>query len=325
MLRTRTQSLAFAALLAMAAIWGSTFFLIKDLVVRLGVLDLLALRFAIASVALAVLAAPRLRIDATVLRRGALLGLLYGVAQILQTVGLSLTTASSSGFVTGLYVVLTPLLGALLLRSRVDGATWAGAALAAVGLGVLSLDGLHVGAGEAVTFASAVVYALHILALSRWSDARRALGLSLVQLVVITAVCTAAALWPDAQGRVGLTLPATAADWWSLVYLAVVAAALAMVLQVWAQAHVEPSRAAVVMAMEPVWAAVFAVALGGERVTPRMVLGGLAIVGAMYLVELAPRRAAPPDTAVEAQADNTPTPAEVVDRSPSGGGGPGSS
>jgi drug/metabolite transporter (DMT)-like permease len=133
------------------------------------------------------------------------------------------------------------------------------------------------------------VYAVHILALSRWSDPARALGLSLVQLVVIALVCTVAGLWPDAQGHVGLTLPSSAHDWWSLLYLAVVAAALTMVLQTWAQAHVEPSRAAVVMALEPVWAAVFAVLLGGERVTARMVVGGLAIVGAMYLVELAPR------------------------------------
>ena len=286
----RTERLAFAALLAMSAIWGSTFFLIKDLVSRLGVLDLLALRFAIASAALAVLAAPRLRIDATVLRRGVVLGLLYGGAQLLQTVGLSLTAASVSGFVTGLYVVLTPLLGALVLRSRMTAATWAGAALAGVGLGVLSLDGFSVSGGVALTFASAVVYAAHILVLSRYSDPERALGLSLVQLVVITVVCTAAALWPDAQGHVGITLPATAVDWWSLVYLAVVAAALTMVLQTWAQAHVEPSRAAVVMAMEPVWAAGFAVLLGGERVTVRMVTGGLAIVGAMFLVELGPRR-----------------------------------
>jgi drug/metabolite transporter (DMT)-like permease len=296
----RTQSLALAALLAIAAVWGSTFFLIKDLVLRLGVLDLLALRFAVASLALAVLAAPRLRIDATVLRRGALLGLLYGAAQILQTAGLSMTSASTTGFVTGLYVVLTPLLGALLLRTRVSGATWVGVVLAAVGLGVLSLGGpgggelggasLHVGGGEALTFASAVVYAVHILALSRWSDPARALGLSLVQLVVIALVCTVAALWPDAHGRVGLTLPSSGADWWSLLYLAVIAAALTMVLQTWAQAHVEPSRAAVVMALEPVWAAAFAVALGGERVTVRMVLGGLAVVAATYVVELAPRR-----------------------------------
>jgi drug/metabolite transporter (DMT)-like permease len=222
-LRSRTQSLAFVALLAMAAIWGSTFFLIKDLATRLGVLDLLALRFGIAAVALAVLAAPRLRIDASVLRRGAALGLLYGAAQILQTAGLSLTSASASGFITGLYVVLTPLLGALLLRTRVDRTTWAGAVLAAVGLGVLSLGslrggglglgGLDVGTGETLTFASAVVYAVHILALSRWSDPARALGLSLVQLVVIALVCTVAGLWPDARGHVGLTLPSSAHDW----------------------------------------------------------------------------------------------------------------
>jgi len=288
--RSRTERLAFAALLTMAAVWGSTFFLMKDLLTRVGVLDMLAVRFAIASVALALLAAPRLRIDATVLRRGALLGLLYGAAQIVQTVGLSLTSASVSGFVTGLYVVLTPLLGALLFRSRIGAATWAGAALAAVGLGVLSLQGFSVGSGEALTLASAALYALHILVLSRFTDPERALGLSLVQLVVITLVCTGAALLPDSSGHAGLTLPANASDWVSMLYLAVVAGAGAMVLQTWAQAHVEPSSAAVVMAAEPVWAAGFAVLFGGERPTLRMVLGGLAIVGAMYLVELAPRR-----------------------------------
>ena len=295
MSRSRTQTLAFTALLTLAAAWGSTFFLIKDLATRLGVLDLLAVRFALASLALAVLTAPRLRIDATVLRRGVPLGLLYGSAQILQTAGLSLTSASVAGFVTGLYVVLTPLLGALIFGSRGDRATGAGAVLAGVGLGVLSLDGLSLGGGggEALTLASATVYAMHILVLSRWSDPGRALGLSLVQLVVIALLCTVAALWPDARGHVGITLPTTADDGWSLLYLAVVAGALGMVLQTWAQAHVEPSRAAVVMAMEPVWAAAFAVALGGERATPRMVLGGCAIVAATYLVELAPRRRPP--------------------------------
>ena len=74
-----------------------------------------------------------------------------------------------------------------------------------------------------------------------------------------------------------------------MVYLAVLAGAVTMVLQTWAQARVEPTRAAVIMAMEPVWAAGFAVALGGESITVRMIIGGLAILAAMYLVELAPR------------------------------------
>src|SRR4029453_15995081 len=105
--RSRPELLAFFALLTMTAAWGSTFFLIKDVVTRIPVADLLAIRFAIASVALALIAAPRLRLSRTVLMYGSSLGLLYGSAQILQTTGLAHTAASVSGFVTGLYVVVT--------------------------------------------------------------------------------------------------------------------------------------------------------------------------------------------------------------------------
>ena len=87
----------------------------------------------------------------------------------------------------------------------------------------------------------------------------------------------------------GIALPASGHDWLIVVYLAVVAGALTMVLQTWAQARVEPARAAVIMSMEPVWAAAFAVTLGGETITGRMIVGGLAILAAIYLVELAPK------------------------------------
>ena len=287
--RTRSDLAPLLALLAMTAAWGSTFFLIKDLLVRLPVADMLALRFGIGSVALVLLAGRRLRMSRSTLRSGVLLGLLYGVAQILQTAGLAQTSASVSGFITGLYVVATPLLAALLLRTRVSAATWAAASLATVGLGVLSLDGFAIGYGELLTLASALVYAGHIIAMGRLSTPGEALPLSLVQMVVITVVCTAAAVWPG-SGSPGLQLPATGGDWLSVLYLAVVAGALTMVLQTWAQARVEATRAAVVMAMEPVWAAAFAVSLGDDRMTPRMVAGGIAILAAMYLVELAPRR-----------------------------------
>lgn len=277
----------------MTAAWGSTFFLIKDLLVRLPVADMLALRFGIGSLALVLLAGRRLRMSRRTLRSGAVLGLLYGVAQILQTAGLAHTAASVSGFITGLYVVATPLLGALLLRTRISGTTWAATGLATVGLGVLSLSGFAIGYGELLTLVSALVYAGHIIAMGRLSAPGEALPLSLVQMLVITAVCLVAALWPGSGGP-GVQLPANATDWLALLYLAVIAGALTMVLQTWAQARIEPARAAVVMAMEPVWAAAFAVALGGERLTLRMVVGGLAILAAMYLVELAPRRRAAP-------------------------------
>lgn len=272
------------ALLAMTAAWGSTFFLIKDVVTRIPVADMLTVRFAIAAVALAVVAGPRLRMSPVTLRRGVLLGVLYGVAQLLQTAGLAQTAASVSGFLTGLYVVLTPLLSALILRTRIAPAVWAAAALATAGLAVLSLQGFAIGYGELLTVASAVVYALHIVALGRMSEPGSALQLSVVQMAVIALVCGVGA----APG--GIQLPTSGMDWVIIIYLALIAGALTMLLQTWAQARVEASRAAVIMAMEPVWAAAFAVAFGGETITWRMLVGGGAILTAMYLVELAPRR-----------------------------------
>lgn len=283
--RSRTELLAFLALLVMTAAWGSTFFLIKDVVTRIPVADLLAIRFAIASVALALIAAPRLRLSRTVLMYGSLLGLLYGSAQILQTTGLAHTAASVSGFVTGLYVVVTPLLTALLLRRRIPRLTWLAAILATVGLGVLALHGFALGYGELLTLVAAVIYAGHVVALGQFSTPETTLSLSLVQLIVITLVSAIAAWWPTTGSGAGIQLPNSAGDWLIVLYLALIASAMTMVLQTWAQAHIEPSRAAVIMAMEPVWAAAFAVALGGETITVRMIIGGLAIVSAMYLVE----------------------------------------
>jgi drug/metabolite transporter (DMT)-like permease len=281
----RTSLLATLALLAMTAAWGSTFFLIKDLLDRVPTLDFLAVRFAIASVAM-LLVAPRAvaRLSPVVRRHAIVLGLLYGVAQILQTAGLAHTAASVSGFITGMYVVLTPVFAALILHTRITAVTWAAVALATVGLGVLTLSGFSLGYGEAITLVSAVLYALHIVGLGAWSTPRDAVGMSILQIVVITLVCFVATV-PD-----GIVLPSTGRDWLSVVYMALIAGALAMLGQTWAQAHLPPTRTAIIMSMEPVFAASFAVWLGGEGVTPRLVVGGLMVLTAMLVVELVPRR-----------------------------------
>ncbi len=281
----RTSLLAALALLAVTAMWGSTFFLIRDLLERLPVLDFLALRFAIASLALLAIAPRALRrLSRDSLRHAVVLGLLYGVAQILQTAGLAHTPASVSGFITGTYVVATPLFAAVLLGSRITPMTWAAVALAMGGLAVLSLSGLSVGYGEAITFVAALLYALHIVGLGAWSDARQAIGMAIVQLMMITLVAFVATA-PD-----GIVLPSTTGDWLSVVYMALFAGALAMVAQTWAQAHLAPTRTAIIMSMEPVFAALFAVTLGGESATVRMLLGGAMVLAAMLVVELAPRR-----------------------------------
>ncbi len=292
--RTSRSGLAALALLGVTAAWGSTFFLLKDVVERVPVTDFLAVRFALAAVAVW-LVAPRSmsRLTPVERRHGILLGLVYGGGQILQTVGLQTTSASVSGFVTGMYVVFTPLLAAVLLRARIGRTVWAAVGLATVGLGVLSLQGFSIGGGEALTLASALLYAAHIVGLGAWSNARSAIGLTVVQLLTITAVCGAGAL-PG-----GLVLPARGADWAALVYMSLVAGALALLVQTWAQAHLAATRAAIIMTMEPVWAGLFAVLFGGEQLGPRVVLGGGLVLAAMYLVELGPRRPGEQDVAAE--------------------------
>jgi drug/metabolite transporter (DMT)-like permease len=290
----RHVRLATLLLVGVTAVWGSTFFLIRDLVEHVPPADFLAVRFGIAAVVMFLLFRRQaLALSARELRVGAVLGVLYGVAQVLQTMGLQHTDASVSGFITGTYVVLTPVLGAVLLRDRIGPVTWLAVGLASVGLAVLSLRGLSVGAGEALTLASAVLYAGHIVALGRWSTPRAAVGLATVQASVIAMVCGVAAV-PD-----GLTLPASGGQWVSLLYMALVAGALALWAQTWAQAHLTAARAAIVMALEPVFAAFFAVLLGGESLTRRMLLGGALVVAAMYLVELRSTPREPDVTAAE--------------------------
>ena len=281
----RTSLLATLALLAMTACWGSTFFLTKDLLERVPVLDYLAVRFAIATVALFLIFPRAQRATSAEARRHAVvLGVLYGIAQILQTAGLAHTAASVSGFITGMYVVFTPLLAAPMLKQRIGAFTWAAVGLAVVGLAVLTLSGFSVGYGEALTLVAAVLYALHIVGLGAWSTPAEAMGMAIVQLAVITVVCFVVTV-PD-----GIVLPGTTADWASVIYMAVFAAALALAGQTWAQAHLPPTRSAIIMSMEPVFAAFFAVWLGSEVLTTRMLVGGGLVLTAMLIVEIGPRR-----------------------------------
>jgi drug/metabolite transporter (DMT)-like permease len=281
----RLALLATLTLLAVTACWGSTFFLIHDLLDRVPAVDFLAVRFAIASVAMLLLAPQAVaRLSPELRRRAVALGALYGVAQILQTIGLAHTPASVSGFITGMYVVCTPLLAAVILRTRITALTWGAVALAVCGLAVLTLEGFSVGYGEALTLVAAFVYALHIVGLGAWSRPADAIGMSIVQCLVIAAICFVAAV-PD-----GVTLPDRVDDWLSVVYMALFAGAAALLGQTWAQAHLPPTRSAIIMSMEPVFAAFFAVLFGGESVTLRMLLGGGLVLAAMLVVELIPRR-----------------------------------
>jgi drug/metabolite transporter (DMT)-like permease len=293
----RSRRVATLLLVIITAIWGSTFFLIRDVVLELSPADFLAVRFTIAAVAMmAVFWRPMVALNKRELKIGVGLGILYAIAQILQTVGLAHTEASRSGFITGTYVVLTPVLTAILLRERIPRSTWFAVLMATAGLATLSLNGLGFGFGEGVTALAAAFYALHIIGLGRYSSPASAAGLSTVQMIVIAGVSLVAA----APG--GINLPKDRGMWASVLYMALIAGAVAIWAQTWAQSHLPATRAAIVMTLEPVFAAGFAVAWGGESLTIRMSLGGAMVLAAMYTVELMGRRS-------EATAEQDPPPA----------------
>lgn len=288
--------LATLGLIAMTAVWGSTFVLIKDVLVRMPVADFLAVRFVIAALVMLILFPRHVwRLGRQQLSRGLLLGTIYGCGQLLQTWGLALIAPSVSGFATGMYVVFTPIVAWLLLRQRAPAVVWLAVLLSTGGLALLSLNGLSIDRGVWLTLASAILYALHIVGLGQWSKPGEAFGMSAVQMVAIAVVCALATL-PH-----GPTLPPDRSAWLAILYMALIAGAGAMLMQTWAQSHLPAARAAIVMTTEPVFAAAFAVAFGSDLLTGRMVFGGGLILAAMYLVELMPARGAvdmPPAEAV---------------------------
>ena len=145
---SRNTLLPTLGLLTMTAVWGSTFVLIKDVVARMPVADFLAVRFAVAALAMLALFPRHVwRLGRAGLARGLALGAIYGCGQLLQTWGLALISPSVSGFATGMYVVFTPILATALFRQRMPSVVWIAVALATAGLALLSLNGLSVDAG----------------------------------------------------------------------------------------------------------------------------------------------------------------------------------
>lgn len=281
---------ATAALLGVTAIWGSTFVVVKDAIARMPVMDFLAWRFGIATVAVVVLAPRSLRrLDPRGRRVGVALGLALGAGYVLQTLGLRTTPAAVSGFITGMFVVFTPLISGVALRRRVGGSAWVAVVLATGGLALLSLRGLSVGVGELLTLGCAAAYAVHIVGLGEESASYDAVGLAALQLATVTVLSALG----GAPG--GLAPPPDAGVWGAVLLTGLAATALAFFTQTWAQAHLPPTRAAVVMTMEPAFAGVFGVWLGGDRLSARSWLGAALVLAAMLLVEAGPRHGAEGD------------------------------
>jgi drug/metabolite transporter (DMT)-like permease len=262
---------ALLALVVVTAVWGVTFVQVKDAVELYPLFAFLAVRFAIASLTLATVAVPRLRNAGW--RPAALLGLLLAAGYVLQTAGLQRTTVSSTGFITGLYVVFTPLLAYALFRLRAGRAVWVGVALSVGGLALLSGVGVGSPAGDALVLAGSAVYSLQIVLLERFARLYDPIAFTFVEMLAAFAGCGVVAV---ALGD--LEVPRGWTVWGALLVTGVFASALAYLVQTWAQRRMSATRTALAFTLEPVWTAVFGYWLAGDR------LGTLGWAGAALIM-----------------------------------------
>ncbi|HET9673663.1 MAG TPA: DMT family transporter [Gaiellaceae bacterium] len=249
---------ALLALVIVTAVWGVTFVQVKDALELYPLFAFLAVRFAIASVALAPVAAPRLRRAGW--KPATLLGALLALGYALQTAGLDRTTVSSTGFITGLYVVFTPLFAYVLFRIKVARIVVLGVGLSLAGLALLA--GVSVGepGGDALVLAGAAAFSLQIALMERYAPRYDAVAFTFVEMLAAFVGFAAIAV---ARGQV--EVPRGWTVWGALLVTGIFASALGFLVQTWAQRQLSAARTALAFAMEPVWTAIFGFWLAGDR------------------------------------------------------------
>ena len=281
---SRLKPLAPLALVLVAAMWGLAFVLMVDPIERQGINDFLSFRFLFATLFL-ILIRPRVigSLSLPLITKGGAAGTFLGLGYIFQTLGLSLTTPAITGFITGLYVVITPIFSIFFLRSKIATIGWIAVMLATSGLLVLSFNGLVVSWGAIAVFISAVFFAAHIITLGAWSKEFDTYSLTTMQLATCALITTVAAIPGGVRGPVGSN------GWIVVLFTALFATVLAVIVQTWAQSIISTTTVAVLLTTEVLFAAIFSVATGTESLTTRLVLGGVLVTAGMYLILLTDR------------------------------------
>lgn len=273
------SKLASWLLLIVAMSWGLAFVTMKDALGRQSVNSFLFYRFALATIALLIVH-PQIikKIDKDIIKHGGITGLFLAAGFILQTYGLDMTGAAVTGFITGLYVVATPLFEQFFGGKKLGNIVWVSIGIATTGLALLSLKGFSVGIGELLVLLSALCYTGQIIGLSKWSESRDVWAMTFMQIFVVAIVTGIAALIE------GFQTPPDNGVWGVIVFTAIVCTVTAFVVQTWSQAIIESTKAAVIMTMEVVFSALFAITLGGEVLSMRTLIGGLLVVISMYTI-----------------------------------------
>lgn len=275
----RNKSLVISLVLTVAAIWGSSFVVMKDTLHRINVSSFLGWRFLIATLVMAAIRPSTLRhIKGNFLIKGAVVGTLLGGGYLFQTFGLTQTTVAKTGFITGLYAIFTPLLAAGLFKKHVSKVQWAATALAFAGLIALSFKGLSIGVGESLVLVSAILFAGHIIALSEWSNGMDTYALTLIQMAVVSGISFLGGIIQGVQA------PHDSGVWQAILYTAIFASAFAFLIQTWTQSFMAATSIGILLTMEYIFAAIFGVIFGHEILGLRTILGGTLVIIAMLVI-----------------------------------------
>jgi drug/metabolite transporter (DMT)-like permease len=283
---TSLRRIAELALIGIASVWGLTFVMVQDAIELLPTMAFLAYRFIPAALIVAVIFHRQLRaLPPEGWRAGLVMGVFLTGGYVFQTLGLEDTSASNAGFITGLFVVLTPVLGAVFLRQRIPTIAWVAAGVSMLGLWLLSgAGGEFELRGDGLVLLCACSLAAHILATASAVERFEVGALLAVQLGVVGVTCLAIGA---AAGQ--LEAPEGATVWSALLVTSLVASALGFFVQTFAQQHAPPARTALILASEPAFAGLFGWLLNDERLTATGWLGAGLIMAAILAVEVVPR------------------------------------
>ena len=274
-----TRNLLYLAMLATAAVWGGSFVLMKDAIAQHDVYSFLSTRFILAAL-LMIAYRPSVfhGLSFKFIKRGVWAGILLGGGFIFQTFGLAKTTVSNTGFITGMYLVFTPLISLIILKRKVLIVQWFAVAIAMIGLILISYNGISIGTGEILVLISAFIYGAHFVALGEWSDGKNTYALTLIQILTIAAMSTVFAIVN------GFQMPPNATVWQAILFTAVFATFIGFLVQTKAQSVMSATAASVLLAMETPFALFFGLFFNNDPLTLRIIVGGSLVMIAMGVV-----------------------------------------
>jgi len=277
------QFKADLALLLVTVVWGSTFVITKNLLKDIPTYNFLAVRFLIAFIFSSIVFYKNFfNIDKNTIKYGVIIGIVLFIGYALQTVGLNYTTASKSGFITGFSVVIVPLLSAIMFRKLPSLSIIVGVALALIGLGLMTLDSsLIPNIGDFYTLIAAIFFALHIILVGKYTVNVNSINLAIIQIGVVGFLSLLFSLSTE-----NFIIPSTTNTWVGILITSILATSGAFIVQNTMQKFTSATHTALIYTGEPVFSAIFAFMLIGERMSTKAIFGSMLILCGMILGEI---------------------------------------